>query len=155
MRFVGNTIWFVLVGWLTSAIWLIGAFIFAISIVGLPFSRAALELAKLSAFPFGKDVVYVRDLDQIEPTTHRLLIGTVGTVMNFLWLFTFGIVLFCVYLIIGLSFWITIVGIPLGLQAFKLAALALFPIGRRVVSIETANIIRGEKASLELNRARQ
>lgn len=155
MRFVGNTIWFVLVGLLTSAIWLIGAFIFAISIVGLPFSRAALELAKLSAFPFGKDVVYVRDLDQIEPSTHRLLIGIVGTVMNFLWLFTFGIVLFCVYLIIGLTFWITIVGIPLGLQAFKLAALSLFPIGRRVVSIETANIIREENATLELNRARR
>ena len=155
MRFVGNTIWFVLVGWLTSDIWLIGAFIFAISIVGLPFSRAALELAKLSAFPFGKDVVYVRDLDQIEPSTHRLLIGIVGTVLNFLWLFTFGIVLFCVYLIIGLSFWITIVGIPLGLQAFKLAELSLFPIGRRVVSIETANILREEKATLELNRARQ
>ena len=154
MRNAGNAIWFVFGGWLASTIWIIGAIIFAISIVGLPFSRAALELAKLSAFPFGKDVVYIRDVDQMEPSTNRLLIGTVGMVLNLLWMFTFGIVLFCVYLIIGLSFWITIVGIPFGLQAFKLAAMSLFPIGRRVVSIETANIIRGEKASLELKQSR-
>lgn len=63
MRFVGNVIWFVFGGAVLALIWLLGAVIFAVSIVGLPLTRSALEMAKMSAFPFGKTVVHVRELD--------------------------------------------------------------------------------------------
>lgn len=63
MRFVGNTIWFVFGGAILAVIWLLGAVVFAVSIVGLPLTRAAIEMAKISAFPFGKTVVHVRELD--------------------------------------------------------------------------------------------
>ena len=75
MRFAGNVIWFIFGGAYTALLWLLGAAIFALSIVGLPLTRAAIEMAKLSAFPFGKDVVHVRELDGkgLTPTTagHR------------------------------------------------------------------------------------
>jgi uncharacterized membrane protein YccF (DUF307 family) len=55
MRFAGNVIWFVFGGAFIAFLWLIGAVLFAISIIGLPISRAAIEMAKMSAFPFGKE----------------------------------------------------------------------------------------------------
>lgn len=70
MRFAGNVIWFLLGGAVTALLWLIGAVVFAITIIGLPLTRSAIEMAKLSAFPFGKDVVHIRELDgRDDPTT--------------------------------------------------------------------------------------
>ncbi|MCZ4090616.1 YccF domain-containing protein [Sinorhizobium psoraleae] len=54
MRFAGNVIWFVFGGWYLALIWLIGAALAAISVIGLPLARAAVEMAKMSAFPFRK-----------------------------------------------------------------------------------------------------
>jgi len=48
MRFVGNIIWFILGGWYISLLWLLGAVVFAISIIGMPFTRSAIEMARLS-----------------------------------------------------------------------------------------------------------
>ncbi len=63
MRFAGNIIWFVLGGWYIALLWLVGGVVFALSIVGLPLTIAAFQMAKLSAWPFGQDVVHVRELD--------------------------------------------------------------------------------------------
>ena len=78
MRFAGNVIWFVFGGLIISLTWLIGAVIFAIPIVTLPLSRAAIEMAKLSAWPFGKDVVHIRELDGKSGTAISAATGTVG-----------------------------------------------------------------------------
>lgn len=154
MRFAGNVIWFVLGGAITALIWLIGAFVFAITIIGLPLTRAALEMAKLSAFPFGKDVVHVRDLDGKGLTLVTGATGTVGFIANILWACTFGIVLFVSYIIAGILNCLTIIGIPFGLQAFKLAGLSLWPVGRRVVSRELAAIARERAAEEKFNKLR-
>ena len=64
MRFVGNFLWFIFCGGLINCIlWLLAGLVFAITIIGLPFSRSAFEIAKMSAFPFGKEAVHVRDLN--------------------------------------------------------------------------------------------
>lgn len=63
--------------------WLIGAVVFAITIVGLPLTRAAIEMAKLSAFPFGKEVVRERDGRGLDAGT--AITGTVGFIFNVLW----------------------------------------------------------------------
>lgn len=154
MRFAGNVIWFVLGGAITALFWLIGAAVFAVSIVGLPLTRAALEMARLSAWPFGKDVVHVRELDGKGVTALTAATGTIGFVFNLLWLFTFGWVLFLVYLLAGVLNCLTIIGIPLGLQAFKLAGISLWPVGRRVVSIEMADMVRKDAAKRKLDRLR-
>lgn len=146
MRFAGNVIWFVLGGWYTALIWLIGAAIFAISVVGLPLTIAALQMASLSAWPFGREVVHVRELDGKGLTATTAVTGTVGFIVNVLWALTFGWVLFLAYLLAGVLCCLTIIGIPFGLQSFKLAGISLWPVGRRVVTVELATLAREEAA---------
>jgi len=152
MRFIGNFIWFILGGWYIALLWLLGAVVFAISIIGLPFTRSAIEMAKLSAFPFGMDVVHIRDLDLQEETPVE---GVVGLVLNIVWACTFGIALFLAYLVAGVLSCMTIILIPFGLQSFKLAALSLFPVGQRVVPMEVATMIREEKARMRMDQFRR
>ncbi|KKB12389.1 membrane protein [Devosia geojensis] len=146
MRFAGNVIWFVLGGAVTGLIWLIGAAVFAVTIIGLPLTRAAVEMAKMSAFPFGKEVVHIRELDARELDATTAVTGAVGFIFNVLWALTFGLLLFVAYLISGILCCLTIIGIPFGLQAFKLAGLSLWPVGRRVVPIELAQAAREANA---------
>jgi uncharacterized membrane protein YccF (DUF307 family) len=152
MRLIGNFIWFLLGGWYIALLWLLGAVVFAVSIIGLPFTRSAIEMAKLSAFPFGMDVVHIRDLDLQEETPVE---GVVGLLLNIVWACTFGIALFFAYLVAGVLSCMTIILIPFGLQSFKLAALSLFPVGQRVVPIEVATMIREEKARMRMDQFRR
>ena len=150
MRYAGNAIWFVFGGAVTALIWLIGGAVFALSIVGIPLSRSAFEIAKMSAFPFGKDVVHIRELDNRGLTATTAVTGTVGFVFNIIWALTFGVVLFLAHLIAGIFNCLTIIGIPFGLQSFKLAGIALWPVGRRVVSVELARAARETNAAEKL-----
>jgi uncharacterized membrane protein YccF (DUF307 family) len=154
MRFAGNVIWFVLGGWYTALIWLIGAAVFAISIVGIPLTIAALQMAQLSAWPFGKDVVHIRELDGKGLSATTAVTGTVGFIVNVIWACTFGIVLFLAYLLAGVLCCLTLIGIPFGLQSFKLAGISLWPVGRRVVPAELANLARDENARTKLAKYR-
>lgn len=150
MRYAGNAIWFVFGGAVTALIWLIGGTVFALSIVGIPLSCSAFEIAKMSAFPFGKDVVHIRELDNKGLTATTAVTGTVGFIFNIIWALTFGVVLFLVHLIAGIFNCLTIIGIPFGLQSFKLAGIALWPVGRRVVSVELARAARETNAAEKL-----
>lgn len=51
---------------------------------------------------------------------------------NILWVILGGIWLALAWAIIGIVLCITIVGIPFGMQCFKLAKLSLFPYGKKV-----------------------
>lgn len=155
MRFAGNVIWFVLGGAFTAVIWLVGAAVFAISIVGLPLSRAAFEMAKMSAFPFGKDVVHIRELDAKGLSATTAATGTIGFIANVIWALTFGWVLFLSYLVAGVLNCLTLIGIPFGIQSFKLAGISFWPVGRRVVSLELAKVARKENAKSQLAAYRQ
>lgn len=154
MRFVGNAIWFVFGGAILALVWLLGAVVFAVSIIGLPLSRSALEMAKMSAFPFGKTVVHVRELDGKELSATTAVTGTIGFIFNVIWACTFGISLFFGYIFAGIFNCLTIIGIPFGLQSFKLAAISLWPVGRRVVSLELADVMRKRNALKQFDAIR-
>jgi len=154
VRFAGNVIWFVLGGWYTALFWLIGALVFAISIVGIPLTIAALQMASLSAWPFGREVVHVRELDNKGVTAGTAITGTIGFIVNVVWACTFGILLFFSYLIAGVLCCLTLIGIPFGLQAFKLAGISLWPVGRRVVTVELATLAREDRARTKLAQYR-
>src|SRR5688572_25126092 len=56
--------------------------------------------------------------------------------LNILWIiFGGGLILCLEYLLAGLLLCLTIVGIPFGLQCFKIAGLALLPFGKEIGSI--------------------
>ena len=52
---------------------------------------------------------------------------------NLIWLVLAGLWLCAAYLVAGVLNCLTIIGIPFGLQSFKLAGYALWPFGRAVV----------------------
>ena len=150
MRMVGNVIWFVFGGWYLALLWLLGAVVFAITIIGLPLTRSAIEMAKMSAFPFGKDVVHINDLEGDEGG--NALSGTIGFIFNVLWLLIIGWALFVLYIVAGIISCITIILIPFGLQSFKLAGIGLWPVGRRVVTKEMADIVRKQIAQRNIDK---
>ena len=154
MRFIGNVIWFVLGGWYLSLAWLIGAGVFAITIIGLPLTRAAIEMAKMSAWPFGKTVVHIRELDGKNLNAATATTGTIGFIFNILWACTFGVILFFMHLGAGILTCLTIIGIPFGIQSFKLAAISFWPVGRRVVDHELARHARMKNAEKKYNNMR-
>jgi len=131
MKTLGNLIWFLFGGWYIALTWIVGGILFALSIIGIPLFRSAIEMAKLSAFPFGKEVV---DADKITEKSSSVIMSVLVTLVNIIWLLTFGITLFFGYLFAGILMCIFIITIPFGLQAFKLATLALWPVGKRVIS---------------------
>lgn len=125
MKTIGNILWFVLAGvWLALG-WLFWAAVLAVTIVGLPFAVQCMKLARFSLWPFGRRAVP-------DPTASKL--GIVGAV---LW-FIPGLLMFLSYILSGVALCLTVIGIPFGLQAFKLAGLALAPFGKKIVRANAA-----------------
>ncbi len=54
-----NIVWIIFFGWEIALMNLVSAFIFAITIIGIPFAKQNLKLAKVSLFPFGKKIIKV------------------------------------------------------------------------------------------------
>ena len=118
MGCLGNLLWFIFGGCISSISWFLAGCLWCITIVGIPWGRQCFKFAKLSLFPFGKEVEYG---------------GGVGSLIaNIIWLLLSGIPLALESAVMGCILCITIVGIPFGLQQFKLAKLALMPFGARV-----------------------
>ncbi len=105
----------------------------------------------MSAWPFGKEVVHVRDLGQKGLSA---MTGTIRFVFSLIRAVTFEIGLFFACLVAGGINCLTLIGIPLGLQSFKRTALSLWPVGRRVVPVEAAQIVRAEKAAALVEKYR-
>lgn len=118
MSIVGNLIWFIFGGLFSWFSWMFTGVLWCIMIVGIPVGRQCFKFAKLSAFPFGKEVDFGG--------------GGVSLLLNLLWLIFGGIELAIMHLVFGVILSLTIVGIPFGQQHFKLAKLALLPFGARI-----------------------
>lgn len=118
-----NLIWLFFGGILICLGYLVASLLMIITIIGIPFGFQTIKLAGLALFPFGKE---------IQSTPHTG--GCLSILMNVLWIFLGGIWICVAHLIFGTFFCITIVGIPFGLQHFKLAGLALNPFGKKIIS---------------------
>lgn len=123
MNFLGNLIWLVFGGIIIAIEYFIGSLVLMITIVGIPFGIQTLKMASLSLWPFGRDTV-----------VHSRASGCLYLIMNIIWLLTGGIWIALTHAVFGVLLCITIIGIPFGLQHFKLTAIALSPFGRDIVS---------------------
>lgn len=133
-----NLLWIVFGGLWMAAGWLIAAVIMAITIVGLPWSRAALEIATYTLLPFGHTVV-----PREAYTGHAGLgSGPLGLIGNLIWLVLAGWWLALGHLVIAFFLAITVIGLPFAWAHLKLAGLALWPIGRTVVTQDEADRMR-------------
>lgn len=121
MRTIGNIIW-VLFGGLELALgYFASGVALCLTIVGIPFGLQIFKLGMLALWPFGKRVA-----KKDTPS------GCLNTLMNILWFCFGGLGIMLSHLLLGVLFFVTIVGIPFGKQHFKLAHIALTPFGRDI-----------------------
>lgn len=125
MKTLGNVLWFLLCGIWLAAGWLFWALVLAITVIGLPFARQCLKLARFSLWPFGRTIVK-------DPTATKL--GAVGAILWFLP----GLLMAIGHVLTGALLCLTVIGIPFGIQAIKMAGLALQPFGKKIVA--TSNL---------------
>ena len=114
-----------------AAGWLIAAIIMAITIIGLPWAKAAFNIAIYTLLPFGQKAVRRDEL------TGQSDVGTgpLGMIGNLIWLVLAGWWLALAHLATAFLLAVTIIGIPFAWAHLKLAGIALWPIGKEIVPI--------------------
>jgi uncharacterized membrane protein YccF (DUF307 family) len=126
-----NVLWIVFGGLWMAVGWLFAAVIMAITIIGLPWARAALTIAAYTLLPFGQ-----RAVSRAEYTGQEDLgTGPLGLIGNIIWFVLAGWWLALGHLIWAILLAITIIGIPFAWAHLKLANLALWPIGKVIVPV--------------------
>ena len=122
LRILLNILWFIFGGgfliWLSYV--LVGVLL-CISIIGIPFGIQCFKIARLGAFPFGKDI------------KRGGAVPIFGTLGNILWFILAGVWIFVEHVGLAVVLAITIIGIPFAIQHVKLALLAIWPFGNIAV----------------------
>lgn len=127
-----NVLWLIFGGFWMAVGWLLAGVLMTVSIIGLPFARAAFGMARYAFLPFGQAAVERQWLTGYED------LGTspAGTLGNLVWLVLAGWWLALGHLVHAAGLAITIIGLPFAWAHLKLAGFALWPIGRSVVLSE-------------------
>ena len=115
MSILGNILWFIFGGFFSGLGWIIAGLLWCATIVGIPVGVQCFKLSVLSFMPFGREVRYEG--------------GAVSFIVNVLWFIFSGLELAIANALLGLILCATIVGIPFGMQFFKIAKLSLAPFG--------------------------
>ena len=118
MNIIFNIIWVVFGGFLIAIEYVISSLLMMATIIGIPFGMQTLKLAVVALWPFGAQIE-----DNPWPS------GCLAAIMNVLWWILGGLPIALTHLAWGIFFCITIIGIPFGIQHFKLMRVALLPFG--------------------------
>jgi uncharacterized membrane protein YccF (DUF307 family) len=121
MKFLGNILWLVLGGLVIALIYFLVGLLMCVTILGIPFGLQLFKLGGYALWPFGHELVNRPN----EP-------GCLSTVMNLIWILFGWWEIALIHLGCGLLCCITIVGIPWGLQHFKMAIGSVFPFGKEI-----------------------
>lgn len=121
MKFLGNIIWLVVGGLLTALLYYLNGLLMCITIIGIPFGVQLFKLGTYALWPFGHEIVS-------GPNDT----GCLSVVMNLLWIFLGWWEIALTHLFCGCIFCITIIGVPWGLQHFKMAIASVFPFGKEI-----------------------
>ncbi len=140
MRTLGNLLWFLLGGVYMGLGWWLAGVLMYLSIIGIPFGRACFEIGTFTFFPFGYEAVSRDELTGKEDVGT----GPFGTLGNVLWFVLCGWWLALGHLVTAIGLFLTVIGIPFGLQHVKIAGLTLSPIGKTVVRSDVVEAARAE-----------
>ena len=116
-----NIIWVIFGGLMIAVEYVISSILMMATIIGIPFGLQTLKLSIVSLWPFGSQIH-----DNVWPS------GCLAGIMNIIWWFLGGFAIALTHLAWGIFFCITVIGIPFGLQHFKLMRLALLPFGTEI-----------------------
>lgn len=129
MRAIGNFLWFVFGGFFMGLAWWFFGILAFVTIIGIPWGKACFVIGQFTFLPFGREAVSRRDLYQKDD----IGTGVLGFLGNIIWFIFAGAWLAIGHIVSALACFITIIGIPFGIQHLKLAGLALAPIGKTIV----------------------
>jgi len=122
LNLVLNLIWLVISGfWLAVGYALAGIVMFVL-IITIPFGIASFRLAGFVLWPFGRTIV------------RRPGAGAASAIGNVIWFILAGLWIALAHLVLGVALCLTIIGIPFGWANIKLAAVAIAPLGKDIVS---------------------
>ena len=121
MKFLGNILWLIFGGIIIAIIYFMVGLVICVSIIGIPFGVQLFKLGSYALWPFGRELVDRPN----EP-------GCLSVFMNLIWILFGWWEIALLHVVFGLLFCITIVGIPWGLQHFKMAIASIFPFGKEV-----------------------
>jgi uncharacterized membrane protein YccF (DUF307 family) len=130
MRSIGNFLWFIFGGFFMGLAWWFFGVLAFVTIIGIPWGKACFVIGQFTFLPFGREAVSRKDLylkDDIGT-------GVLGLIGNVIWFIFAGVWLAIGHLVSALACFITIIGIPFGIQHLKLAGISLAPIGKTIVS---------------------
>jgi uncharacterized membrane protein YccF (DUF307 family) len=130
MRLILNVVWLLLFGWWLALVYAVTGVIMCILIITIPFGIAALRLAAYVLWPFGWTMV---------PRTDA---GVPSVIGNIVWFVIAGLWLAISHLVVGVLWCLTIIGIPIGVANFKLAAVAVAPLGKEIVRTDDPRAFR-------------
>jgi uncharacterized membrane protein YccF (DUF307 family) len=142
MRAIGNFLWFILGGVLMGLVWWLVGVVAFLTVVGIPWGKACFVIGQFTFFPFGNEAISRKEL-KLEGDIGT---GGLGVLGNIIWFILAGIWLAIGHVISALLSFITIIGIPFGIQHLKLAGIALAPIGKTIVTKEVAAAARKANA---------
>lgn len=124
MNTLGNFLWMIFGGFLLALMYWLAALLMCCTIIGLPFGVQLFKIGGFVFFPFGRDLV-----DGPAAT------GCLNTLFNVIWIVLGWWEIALSHLVCGLILCCTIIGIPFGLQHFKIALETLLPFGKQIVRI--------------------
>jgi uncharacterized membrane protein YccF (DUF307 family) len=117
-----NILWLVFSGFWLAVIYALAGVVMFVLIITIPFGIASFRLAGFVLWPFGRTVIRRSDA------------GAASTIGNVLWFILAGVWIAIGHLVLGVALCITIIGIPFGWANIKLAAVAIAPLGKEIVS---------------------
>lgn len=124
LRLIANIIWLVVAGLPLALGYVLFGLLACVLIITIPFGVASFRLAGYALWPFGRTVVQRAD------------VGVASVATNVVWFVVAGLWLAIGQILAGVALCLTVVGIPFGIQSFKMAGLALFPLGKEIVPID-------------------
>ncbi len=136
-----NILWLAFGGIWSGLSWLLASVLMACTIIGIPWARAAFNIAIYTFLPFGQKAVRRSEL------TGRADLGSgpLGFIGNIIWLVLAGWWLALMHLATALVLAVTIIGIPFAWAHLKLAGLSLWPIGYVIVDADTLKEVRSHR----------
>ena len=150
MSAIGNLLWFVMGGFFMGLGWWLAGLLAFITIVGIPWGKACFVIGQFAFLPFGKEALSRKELSNQDD----IVTGGLGLIGNIIWFIFAGIWLAIGHVISAICCFVTLIGIPFGIQHLKLAGIALAPIGKTIVDKEVAAAARRHNAEASVNNIR-
>jgi uncharacterized membrane protein YccF (DUF307 family) len=122
-----NFLWLILGGWHLFGTWFLAGLILCLTCIGIPCGCQAIKISVFLLFPFGKTIAHKHET--IDDEGMQCCFRGCNCLLNILWAVGVGWIFAVQALLTGIFLCLTIVGIPFGIQCFKLTLLCFCPFG--------------------------